>query len=382
MRIAIVSPEFPPEFGGMQTYAAEFAAELVRRGHQVTVFTRRRQVPQARLPGVQVEGILVGHAGPDLAQLRQHRADAWHVMNAAYAWVALYFSPTVVSVHGNDFLRPYIRVGEPDLSRWPGAWRVTSLHQAVARSIGQWRTPRLIGRGLARAAQILANSRYTEAVFLQHYPSLRDRTGAAMVGVGAGYLRDTPRRTVNPVPQIVTVTRLSERRKNVALVLRALARVAPQHAFHYTVVGDGDQRAELQALAEAVGIAQRVEFTGFLPADQLRGRLARSDLFVLTAGINPASHEGFGIAYLEANACGTPTLAARLAGAAEAVEEGVSGFFTRDLTEEALADALASFLSGAVRFDPAACRAFAARFTWAAVVDRALPWYAATGAAA
>ncbi len=377
MRIAIISPEFPPEFGGMQTYAAEFAAELARRGHEVTVFTRRRQEPQARLPGVKVEGVLIGHAGPDLAQLRHHRADAWHVMNAAYAWVALHFSPTVVSVHGNDFLRPYIRVGEPDLSALPGAWRVPRLHQVVAGPIGAWRTPRLIGRGLDRAAQILANSRYTEAVFLEHYPECRGRTRAAMVGVGADYLRDAPPRAVNKVPRLITVTRLSERRKNVDLMLRALARIAPRCPFHYTVVGDGNQRAELQALAAELGIAQQVEFTGFLPAMGLRDRLTGSDLFVLTAGINPASHEGFGIAYLEANACGTPTLAARLAGAAEAVEEGVSGFFTRALTEEALADALESFLGGNVLFDAVACRAFATRFTWAAVVDQALPWYAA-----
>lgn len=380
MRIAIVSPEFPPEFGGMQTYAAEFAAELVQRGHDVTVFTRRRQEPQARLPDVKVEGVLVGHAGPDLAQLRRHRADAWHVMNAAYAWVALYFSPTVVSVHGNDFLRPYIQVGEPDLSALPGAWRFPRLQQAVAGPIGKWRTPRLIGRGLERATQILANSRYTETVFLEHYPALRGRTRAAMVGVGADYLRGVPARADHKVPRLITVTRLSERRKNVDLVLRALARIAPRCPFHYTVVGDGNQRAELEALAGRLGIAQQVEFAGFLPAPELRSRLASSSLFVLTAGINPASHEGFGIAYLEANACGTPTLAARLAGAAEAVEEGVSGFFTSGLTEAALADALESFLSGRVRFDAAACRAFAARFTWAAVVDRSLPWYAGRGA--
>lgn len=379
MHIAIVAPEFPPEIGGMQTYAAEFARELVQRGHQVTVFTRRRHEPQASLPGVRVEGVLQGHLGPDLAHLRRHRADAWHVMNTAYAWVALYFSPTVVSVHGNDFLRPYIQVGEPDLLALPGAWRFPRLQRAVARAIGAWRTPRLIGRGLERATQILANSRYTETVFLQHHPALRGSTRAAMVGVGADYLRDVPARAVKQVPRLISVTRLSERRKNVDLVLRALARIAPHCPFHYTVVGDGNQRAELEALASSLGIARQVEFAGFLPASELRARLASSSLFVLTAGINPASHEGFGIAYLEANACGTPTLAARLAGAAEAVEDGVSGFFTRELTEEALADALESFLSGRVRFDAAACRAFAARFTWAAVVDQALPWYAARG---
>src|SRR5678816_4639886 len=40
MRIGIVSPEFPPEKGGIQTYAIEYARELARRGHDVTVFTQ------------------------------------------------------------------------------------------------------------------------------------------------------------------------------------------------------------------------------------------------------------------------------------------------------------------------------------------------------
>jgi glycosyltransferase involved in cell wall biosynthesis len=380
VRIAIVSPEFPPEFGGMQTYAAEFALELARRGHEVHVFTRRREVSQATLPGLTVHGVLYGLAGPDREVLRGHRADAWHVMNAAYAWVALEFSPVVVTVHGNDFLRPYISVGEPDLAALPGGWRLSWALQPLAAALGRWRTPRLMRAGLGRATRILTNSRYTETVFLQRFPECRGRTQAAMVGVGAAYLAEPPAPR-SAVPQLVTVCRLSERRKNVDLVLRALGRLKDAHDFHYTVVGDGEQRSELEALAAADGLQGRVTFTGFLAAPELRRCLASSDLFVLTAAINPASHEGFGIVYLEANACGTPTLAARLAGAAEAVDEGRSGFFVRDLTVEALVEAIGSFLRGERRFDPQACRDFAAGFGWDRVVDAAMPWYRAGGAA-
>ena len=41
MRIAIVSPEFPPDIGGVETYAFEYVKELASRGHEVTVFTVR-----------------------------------------------------------------------------------------------------------------------------------------------------------------------------------------------------------------------------------------------------------------------------------------------------------------------------------------------------
>lgn len=381
MHIALIAPEFPPEIGGIQTYAFEFAKELAARGHRLTVFTRRRTVPQVQPAGMEVRGVLVGRAAADLSQFRALHADAWHVMNAAYAWVALHVSPTVVSIHGNDFLHPYIPVGEPDFSAVPGLWRVDPLRRAVEQRVGVWRTPRLVRAGLRRATQILANSRYTEQVFLSQFPECTGRTQAAMVGVSAEYLQPVAPRSRGASAQLVTVCRLSERRKNVDLVLRALALLKDRFAFHYTVIGDGELRAELEALTSQLGLQERVAFAGFLPGDTLRDRLAQSDLFVLTAAINPASHEGFGIAYLEANACGTPTLAARLAGAAEAVQDGVSGYFTEGLRIDLVATALERFLTGQVAFDAQACHTFARGFTWAQVVDHAVSWYCAANTA-
>lgn len=378
MHIALIAPEFPPEIGGMQTYAAEFAAELALRGHRVTVLTRRRETPPPVLPGIEVLQVLTSRAGPDLQALRQLDADAWHVMNAAYAWVALHRAPVVVSIHGNDFLRPYIPVGEPDLSALPGLWRSTRWRPALERWVGQWRTPRLMRQGLQAATHILANSVYTQQAFVARFAECAPRTSAAMVGVGAAYLAAPPPRRPSRRLRLITVCRLSEERKNVGLVLQALAALRPQRDYVYTVVGDGALRPELEQQARALGLGDGVRFVGFLGADALRLALADSDLFVLTAGINPTSHEGFGIAYLEANACGTPALAARLAGAAEAIHEGVSGYFAEPLTVEGVTTALGRFFAGEVSFSPEACRDFARRFTWARVVDAALPWYAAT----
>lgn len=384
MHVAIVTPEFPPEIGGMQTYALEFAAELAGRGHRVTVFTRKRPTPPPAVPGVEVRQVLSGRAATDLPELLRVQPDAWHAMNAAYAWIALHLAPVVVSIHGNDFLRPYVPVGEPDLARVPGLWRSQHWRPEIERRVGLRRTPRMIAAGLRRCRHILANSRYTERVFLERYPECRGRTSAAMVGVGADFLAAAsepapPRRpaAAGAPTRLVTVCRLSEERKNVGLVLQALAQLAPRHEFEFTVVGDGDLRPALEQQARDLGIAARVVFTGFLPAARVGELYAGSDLFVLTAGVNPVSHEGFGIAYLEANACGTPTLAARLAGAAEAVEDGVSGYFAEPLTVAGVAAALERFFKNEVRFSPQACREFARRFTWAKVVDAAWPWYAA-----
>jgi len=140
-------------------------------------------------------------------------------------------------------------------------------------------------------------------------------------------------------------------------------------------VGDGHDRARLERLTVDLHLEERVRFTGFVSRNELLDSYAHSDLMVLASGVIPGSHEGFGIVYLEAAASGVPSLAARLAGAAEAVDEGKSGMYVEEPTVEALTDALGRFLGGQIRFDPGACRNFARRFTWARVVDHALQYY-------
>lgn len=124
-----------------------------------------------------------------------------------------------------------------------------------------------------------------------------------------------------------------------------------------------------------LGLRERVRFAGFVGQAELEGLYAESDLMVLASSVIAGSHEGFGIVYLEAAASGVPSLAARLAGAAEAVEEGVSGAFVDQPTKEAVEAALARFLRGDMPFSPEACRRFARRFTWDRVVDHALEHY-------
>ncbi|MCQ9372924.1 glycosyltransferase family 4 protein [Methyloversatilis sp. XJ19-13] len=375
MHIGVVAPEFPPELGGMQTYAVEFVRALAARGHTVTVFTRTGPDTEAGIPGVEVRRVLRERRHADRAILATPGIDAWHVMNACYAWVAAEVAPVVISVHGNDFLDPYLPVERPNLGRIPLLWKSDSLRPTIEYWLARPLTRRSVARNLPRARAILANSRYTADVLLAQLPACRGKVIPAMVGVSPAFFDVQPGPRLHPDMELVTVCRLDERRKNIDQVLRALAQLAPDHAFNYRVVGEGARRTELQALAAELGIADRVEFTGRLAFDALRSALARADLFVLAASIEQGSHEGFGIAYIEANAAGTPVLAARLAGAAEAVDEGRSGLFVDDTDVTSLVSALRKVLSGELRFDPEACRAFARRFSWDSVVEQALPFY-------
>jgi phosphatidyl-myo-inositol dimannoside synthase len=372
MRIAIVSPEFPPDIGGVETYAFEYVKELASRGHAVTVFTVRHVSGEVKLPGVRIEPVLRLCRAADAKTFAMFDVDVWHALNAAYAWIAHELPIGLVSVHGNDFLRPYYPVAQPDLRHFPLAWRWSDAVARRLRPMWVGVTASAVRRSLAQARHIVANSRFTERVLVERVPGCRGRTSVGYVGVGAHFFDVSWQPSADGIPRLLTVSRLSEARKNVDLVLRALSRVMDHHDFRYTIVGDGHDRARLETLASELHLGERVRFTGFVDRSELLDIYAHSDLMVLASGITRDSHEGFGIVYLEAAASGVPSLAARLGGAAEAVDEARSGMYVEEPTVDAIAAALERFLGGQIRFDPAACRDFARGFTWARVVDHSL----------
>lgn len=152
-------------------------------------------------------------------------------------------------------------------------------------------------------------------------------------------------RSVGDVPKSVDVVfsgRLSAQ-KNVELLLQALA-VAERFGALITcaVVGDGPERERLVRMASALGLADRVHFHGRIEDDRDYFRaIKRARLFVW-----PSVAEGFGLAPLEAMACGVPPIvAASTFSATEAlVNHGATGVVA-DATPEAFAAAIRGLLA-------------------------------------
>ena len=81
-------------------------------------------------------------------------------------------------------------------------------------------------------------------------------------------------------------------------MLAALARLgARRRDVAYVVVGDGPEKARLEARARELGLTEQVTFLGWRPHDEVLGLMARADAFVL-----PSAPEGFGLVYAEAMA--------------------------------------------------------------------------------
>jgi glycosyltransferase involved in cell wall biosynthesis len=340
------------------------ANELAGLGHEVTVFTQIH-VGKGSTASFRIEPVLRLRRQWDRAIVHSYHVDVWHCMNAPYAFLALETAPVFVTVHGNDFLAPYHPMARFDLR----------ISDRLDRWFGDVLTRRLVRHALPCARHIFANSSYTEDVFLQNHPACRGKTSVASVGIAEEAFAPHESLSAGGPAHLITICRLAERRKNLPSVLEALSLLCCAHDFHYTIIGDGELRPELEGITAMLGLADRVTFAGFVSPEQKMELLRRSDLFVLPAVMTAQSYEGFGLVYLEANACGTPVLAARVAGAVEAVEEGVSGYFVEAPTVEGIASALSSFLRGDVTFKTDACEAFARRFSWGAVVKHCVAYY-------
>ncbi|MDB5297634.1 MAG: glycosyltransferase family 4 protein [Phycisphaerales bacterium] len=121
------------------------------------------------------------------------------------------------------------------------------------------------------------------------------------------------------------------------------------------VIGDGTERAKLEARAAAAG-ATNVRFLGYQSFEAVRDHMRRARAFVF------AAEEDFGIAPVEAMACGTPVIAYGRGGARESVVEGETGLLFDAQDPAAVADAVDRFEADEARFEPAAIRARAHRF--------------------
>jgi N-acetyl-alpha-D-glucosaminyl L-malate synthase BshA len=106
--------------------------------------------------------------------------------------------------------------------------------------------------------------------------------------------------------------------KRVKDVVRVFARIRRAMPATLVMVGDGPERPEAESEAKELGVAEDVKFLGRL--DSVAMLLQGCELFLL-----PSTTESFGLAALEAMACGAVVVATRVGGIPEVVDDGIDG---------------------------------------------------------
>lgn len=179
----------------------------------------------------------------------------------------------------------------------------------------------------------------------------RSDTGLQVIGNGVALDRFEGRARMQPKsPARLVMTGTFTRHKDQATLIRAIA--ALPGSIRLTLVGEGPGRAALVELCSRLRVEDRVEFAGEIAPEALAALLPKFDLYV------QSSHaEGFGLAALEAMACGLPTLGSDVPGLAELIGDTALLFAPGDVEE--LAQRIRSILEDADRYAALSRRALA-----------------------
>jgi glycosyltransferase involved in cell wall biosynthesis len=336
-----------PEGGGSEVYVERVAAALAAQGRPVTLFCAAHAGAPARerVGGVQVVrrgGRLTVYLQAFLAHLSGRlggHAVVVDVQNGLPFFSALWCRrPLVVLVH--HVHREQWRVVLPPLQARVGWWVESRLAPRLYRraryvAVSEATRGELVGLGVAPAAVTVVHN------------------GMAPPGPAAAVPR-------TPYPSVCVLGRLVPH-KRVELALEAAARIRSHlPELRVVVVGQGYWEPRLREAVDRLGLGDAVELLGRVDEATKQRVLASSWVLAM-----PSVKEGWGLAVLEAAACGTPAIAFRAAGGVrESVRHGTTGLlagdfeeFTRYLAWVLLNRHLRERLGQAAR-------AHAARFTW------------------
>lgn len=129
-------------------------------------------------------------------------------------------------------------------------------------------------------------------------------------------------------------------KKGFDVMIRALAEPELSHRdLRLIMIGDGDQKAEWQALAAELGVAEKILWVGTIPKDEIGVYYNLADVLVMPSVSRPA--DGLNVCVLDAMSCATPVVGTNVAGNPLAIVDGKTGFIVPEGDAQALARALA-----------------------------------------
>jgi phosphatidyl-myo-inositol dimannoside synthase len=365
-RVLIVSNDFPPRRGGIQSFVHALASRMPAGSVVVyapswdgaATFDARQPFPVIRHPtSLMLPVPTVGRRAARI--LREHDCDT--VLFGAAAPLGL-LTPSLRRA-GAQRVVAITHGHEAGWAALPGARALLGRigdHVDVLTYLGEYFRVRL-----ARALSAAAAARMVRLA-----PGVDN--GAFRPGVGGDEVRE--RLGLGNRPVVVCVSRMVPRKGQDTLIrawpqVLAAATGAGAGGPVLLLVGDGPYRAELERLAQRAGVSRSVVFTGAVPLAELPAHYAAGNVFAMPCRTRRGGLdvEGLGIVYLEASASGLPVVGGDSGGAPDAILDGETGYVVPGRDTGAVASRIAELLA-----DPAGAAAMGEK--GAAWVDREWRW--------
>lgn len=386
-RLAVISFHTSPmavpgsrDAGGMNVYVRASAQALAHDGYALDLFTRQDgSGPPVEMlaEGVRLVRIPAGPARPlpkqalatlvpefalGIARFRLDERLRYAVVHSHY-WLSglagmrlarRWDVPHIAMFHTLGAVKNRARLGEAE---------------PPARIVGE--------RAVACAADsIVCATAHEQGLLRRLYSIATERTVVIPCGVDTGLFRPRNRaaaRAQLALPadgRIILYVGRIEPLKGLDVAVDALARLGEPAPLLLVVGGDEAAQPEiarLRALATARGVAEHVRFVPAVPQQHLPLYYAAADVCIV-----PSYYESFGMAALEAQACGRPVVASRVGGLTDVVRDGVTGYLVPWHCPEPFTERLDLLLrNNALRERMGqSARDHAARFAWPAIARR------------
>lgn len=381
MRIALVSEHADPlaalggeDAGGQNVHVAALAAGLARRGHQVTVHTRR-DTPGAP-PRVETDdGYVVEHvpAGPPTEIPKDHLLP--HMTEFGVRLRDRWRREPVDLVHSHFWMSGLAALHATRGTATPVVHTFHALGSVKRRQQGSLDTspPSRIDheKRLCRDVDRVIATCTDEVAELEELGLSSGRASVIPCGVDTSVFTPGPGRTDGP-PRLLVIGRLVVR-KGVGNVVEALAQLP---GVELIIAGgpqpdalDADPEVDrLRGLVHRMGVADRVRFLGGVAREAVPALIRSADVVVTVPWYEP-----FGIVPLEAMACGRPVVGSAVGGLLDTVVPGTTGELVPPREPATLARVLRDLLA-----DPERCRRYGEagrsraveRYDWTTVVEQ------------
>ena len=356
MKIMIGTEWFPPRTGGVASHVDGLARELDRRGHDITIVTRKGSVEPRKTEGAH-NGLEVVGMNPNPSALRRFvKENRFDVIHAHHGFTAL----------------PLLSLAVARSLRLPC---VLTTHSAapICSSRFLWLPTGFAAfplRGCLMCTDRIIAVSEPAADFLRYFSNGKR---IDVIPNGVDHQRFTRAMGQNlsfGTDRVILFVGRLVYRKGLHVLIRAAARVHdvfPDALF--LIAGEGYTRPWAALLARRLGIHDNVRFLGHVPPSLLPSLYASSTVFALPSLFG----ESFGIVLLEAMSAGCPVVASRVGGVGEVVKDRVTGLLVEPGSAQDLAKGLVHILSDSDRarsMGKAGRSRVRSRFAWSVVAEK------------